>query len=169
MGYVASIKTICNRWHLKNWSFVIFSVILHCKYKNTFNKLPERVAYTKNHIMHIIAIAIAIIVLIAAVAGLLAIGKQKRLKAKAQECAKEVQVFHEKVQKLSDPSHFFTDEELLQLKREYAPLLDEVSELYDSFLISNEYLDDLGLREFIRQRKFLNHIQSQNNQKYQQQ
>ena len=119
--------------------------------------------------MHIIAIAIAFIVLIAAVAGLLAIGKQKRLKAKAQECAKEVQVFHEKVQKLSDPSHFFTDEELLQLKREYAPLLDEVSELYDSFLISNEYLDDLGLREFIRQRKFLNHIQSQNNQKYQQQ
>ena len=126
-------------------------------------------AYTKNHIMHIIAIAIAIIVLIAAVAGLLAIGKQKRLKAKAQECAKEVQVFHEKVQKLSDPSHFFTDEELLQLKREYAPLLDEVSELYNNFLISNEYLDDLGLREFIRQRKFLNHIQSQNNQKYQQQ
>ena len=126
-------------------------------------------AYTKNHIMHIIAIAIAIIVLIAAVVALLAIGKQKRLKEKARKCAKEVQVFHEKVQKLSDPSHFFTDEELLQLKREYAPLLDEVSELYDSFLISNEYLDDLGLREFIRQRKFLNHIQSQNNQKYKQQ
>ena len=119
--------------------------------------------------MHIIAIAIAIIVLIAAVAALIAIGKQKRLKVKARECAKEVQVFHEKVQKLSDPSHFFTDEELLQLKREYAPLLDEISELYDSFLISNEYLDDLGLREFIRQRKFLNHIQSQNNQKHQQQ
>ena len=63
----------------------------------------------------------------------------------------------------------FTDEELLQLKREYAPLLDEVSELYDSFLISNEYLDDLGLREFIRQRKFLNHIQSQNNALHKQQ
>ena len=126
-------------------------------------------AYTKNHIMHIIAITIAIIVFIAAVVALLTIGKQKRLKAKAQECAKEVQVFHEKVQKLSDPSHFFTDEELLQLKREYAPLLDEVSELYDSFLISNEYLDDLGLREFIRQRKFLNHIQSQNNALHKQQ
>ena len=134
-----------------------------------FHKLPERVAYTKNHIMHIIAIAIAIIVFIAAVVALLAIGKQKRLKAKARKCAKEVQVFHEKVQKLSDPSHFFTDEELLQLKREYAPLLDEISELYDSFLISNEYLDDLGLREFIRQRKFLNHIQSQNNALHKQQ
>lgn len=126
-------------------------------------------AYTKDHIMHIIAVSIAIIVLIASVVGLLAIGKQKRLKEKARECAKEVQVFHEKVQKLSDPSHFFTDEELLQLKREYAPLLDEISELYDSFLISNEYLDNLGFRDFIRQRKFLNHIQSQNNQKHQQQ
>ena len=119
--------------------------------------------------MYIITLTIAIIVFIAAVVALLAIGKQKRLKEKARECAKEVQVFHEKVQKLSDPSHFFTDEELLQLKREYAPLLDEVSELYDSFLISNEYLDNLGFRDFIRQRKFLNHIQSQNNQKYQQQ
>ena len=84
-------------------------------------------AYTKNHIMHIIAIAIAIIVLIAAVAGLLAIGKQKRLKAKAQECAKEVQQFQDKLQKLTDPSHFFTDEELLQFKRECAPLLDSDS------------------------------------------
>ena len=90
-------------------------------------------AYTKNHIMHIIAIAIAIIVLIAAVAGLLAIGKQKRLKAKAQECAKEVQQFQDKLQKLTDPSHFFTDEELLQFKRECAPLLDEINELYDRF------------------------------------
>ena len=136
-------------------------------------------AYTKNHIMHIIAIAIAIIVLIAAVAGLLAIGKQKRLKAKAQECAKEVQQFQDKLQKLTDPSHFFTDEELLQFKRECAPLLqfkrecapllDEINELYDSMLISNEYLDNLGFRDFIRQRKFLNHIQSQNNQKHQQQ
>ena len=126
-------------------------------------------AYTKNHIMYFIALTIAIIVFIAAVVALLAIGKQKRLKAKAQECAKEVQQFQDKLQKLTDPSHFLTDEELLQLKREYAPLLDEVSELYDSFLISNEYLDNLGLREFIRQRKFLNHIQSQNNQKYKQQ
>lgn len=126
-------------------------------------------AYTKNHIMHIIAIAIAIIVLIAAVVALLAIGKQKRLKAKAQECAKEVQQFQDKLQKLTDPSHFFTDEELLQFKRECAPLLDEINELYDSMLISNEYLDNLGFRDFIRQRKFLNHIQSQNNQKHQQQ
>ncbi len=59
---------------------------------------------------------------------------------------------------------FFTGEELLQFKHECTPLLDEIYELYDSFLISNEYLDNLGLKEFIRQRKFLNHIQSQNNQ-----
>ena len=114
--------------------------------------------------MNIIAITIAIIVFIAAVVGLLAIGKQKRLKAKAQECAKEVQKFQDKLQKLTDPSHFFTDEELLQFKHDCTPLLDEINELYDSFLISNEYLDNLGLKEFIRQRKFLNHIQSQNNQ-----
>ncbi len=55
---------------------------MHCKDKNTFNKLPERVAYTKDHIMHIIAVSIAIIVLIASVVGLLAIGKQKRLSFK---------------------------------------------------------------------------------------
>ena len=119
--------------------------------------------------MYIIALTIAIIVFIAAVVALLVIGKQKRLKAKAQECAKEVQQFQDKLQKLTDPSHFFTDEELLQFKHECAPLLDEINELYDSFLISNEYLDNLGFRDFIRQRKFLNHIQSQNNQKHQQQ
>ena len=57
--------------------------------------------------MNIIAITIAIIVFIAAVVGLLAIRKQKRLKAKARECAKEAQAFHERLQKLTDPSHFF--------------------------------------------------------------
>ena len=114
--------------------------------------------------MYIIALTIAIIVFIAAVVALLAIRKQKRLKAKAQEYAKEVQKYQDKLQKLTDPSHFFTDEELLQFKHVCTPLLDEIYELYDSFLISNEYLDNLGLKEFIRQRKFLNHIQSQNNQ-----
>ena len=72
--------------------------------------------------MYFIALTIAIIVFIAAVIALLAIGKQKRLKAKAQEYAKEVQQFQDKLQKLTDPSHFFTDEELLQFKRECAPL-----------------------------------------------
>ena len=83
--------------------------------------------------MYFIALTIAIIVFIAAVVALLAIGKQKRLKAKAQECAKEVQQFQDKLQKLTDPSHFFTDEELLQFKRECAPLLDEINELPSPF------------------------------------
>ena len=113
--------------------------------------------------MKIIITAIAAIIIVALLI-LLAVNKRQRLKAKARECAKEVQKCQEKLQKLTDPSHFFTDEELLQYKHECAPLLDEIDELYDSFLLSNEYLDSLGFRDFIRQRKFLNHIQSQNNQ-----
>ena len=119
--------------------------------------------------MNIIAITIAIIVFIAAVVGLLAIRKQKRLKATARECAKEAQAFHERLQKLTDPSHFFTDEELQQLKREYAPLIDEVYELYDNLLISSAFLDDLGLKNLLHERKFLNHIQSQHNALHKQQ
>ena len=118
--------------------------------------------------MHILTIAIAFIVFIAAVVGLLAIGKQKRLKAKARECAKEVQKFQDRLQKLTDPSHFFTDEELNQFKHDCARLIDKINELYATVLITDEYLDDLGLREFTRQRKFLNHMQYQNNQNHQQ-
>ena len=108
-------------------------------------------------------------VTIVMILGLFAVRKHLRLKAKAKQCAKEVQMFHDKLHRLSDPSHLFTDEELLQVKREYAPLLDKIEELYDSLLISNGYLDELGLKEFIRERKFLNHIQYQNNQRFQQQ
>lgn len=113
-------------------------------------------------IITIIFTIVAVIIILA----LLAIRKHQHLKSKALECAKEVQAFHDKLQKLTDPSHFFTDEELLQVKQEYAPLLDRINELYESLLISRQYLDDLGLKEFIRQRKFLNHLQYQNNQQH---
>ena len=114
--------------------------------------------------MNIFLIIIIIILVLVFIAGLLAFRKSQQLKAKANECAKEVQMLRDKLQKLSDPSHLFTDEEMLQVKQEYAPLIDRINELYDSLLISKEYLDDLGLKDFIRERKFLNHIQLKNNQ-----
>ena len=114
--------------------------------------------------MTITFIIIIIILVLVFIVALLAFRKSQQLKARANECAKEVQMFHDKLQRLSDPSHLFTDEELLQVKQEYAPLIDKINELYDSLLISKEYLDDLGLKDFIRERKFLNHIQLKNNQ-----
>ena len=121
---------------------------------------------TKTGIIHmnIFLIIIIIILVLAFIAGILAFRKSQQLKAKANECAKEVQMLRDKLQKLSDPSHLFTDEEMLQVKQEYAPLIDRINELYDSLLISKEYLDDLGLKDFIRERRFLNHIQLKNNQ-----
>ena len=111
-------------------------------------------------IITVIIIIVAVVIILA----LLALMQYHRLKEKAKECAKEAQVFHDKLQKLIDPSHLFTDEELRQIKREYAPLLDDVNDLYDSMFISDDYLDGLRLRDFLRERKFLNHMQSQNNQ-----
>ena len=77
--------------------------------------------------------------------------------------------FHQKLKLLSVPSHFFSDEELHSLKKEFAPLLNEVNKLYDNILVSNDFLDDLGLKDFIDERKILNHIQLQNNKQYNQQ
>lgn len=85
-------------------------------------------------------------------------------KRKAIKCSKEAQRFHEKLKQLSDPSHLFSDKELHHLKREFAPLLDDVNDLYDNILISNEYLDSLGLKDFMDERKILDHLQYQNNQ-----
>lgn len=104
---------------------------------------------------------------IAVVLAFLAFQKNRQLKTKAKECSKEAQRFHEKLQQLTAPDHFFTDEELHQLKIEFAPLLREVNKLYDSIFISREYLDNLGLYDFIEERKLLNHQQFQNNQKFQ--
>lgn len=128
---------------------------------NSYDHTLTRTGFIKMTITFIIIIIILVLVFIVA---LLAFRKSQQLKARANECAKEVQMFHDKLQRLSDPSHLFTDEELLQVKQEYAPLIDKINELYDSLLISKEYLDDLGLKDFIRERKFLNHIQLKNNQ-----
>ena len=100
---------------------------------------------------------------IAVILALLAFMKHLKLKASARVCAKEAKRFHERLQKLSDPSHDFTDNELHRLKMEFAPLLDEVNSLYDSLFISNKYLDELGLGDFLEERKLVNHRQYLNN------
>ena len=109
----------------------------------------------------VIITTIFIIVLI-----FLAARQMKLLKAKAKQCAKEAEQFHERLKQLSDPSHLFTDKEVHQLKREYDPLLRTVNQLYDSPFISNEYLDSLGLGNFMDERKLVNHMQYKNNQTY---
>ena len=109
---------------------------------------------------------IIIIVALLVILLLLAFRKKQQLKTKAKRCAKEAQLFHDKLQQLSAPSHFFTDEEVKQLKHEFAPLLNEVHQLYDSKLLSHDYLEELGLRRLIDERKFLNHIQLENNRHY---
>ena len=109
----------------------------------------------------IVILAVTVVIL-----TLLAYRKKRQLEATAQQCAKGVQEFHEKLQKLTDPSHFFTDEEVVQFKEEYAPLLKNVQKLFDSMFISNEYLNGLGLKDFIDERRVVNHLQYKNNQLY---
>ena len=109
---------------------------------------------------------VIIIAALAALAALFFMTKNLQLKTRARKCAKEAQRFHERLQQLSDPSHLFSDKELHSLKREFAPLLDEVNDLYDNRLIDNEYLDKLGLKEFMDERRLLNHIQYQNLQRH---
>ncbi len=90
-----------------------------------------------------------------------------RLKEKAKRCSAGAKQFHKKLQELSDPTHLFTDEEVRKLKMQYGPLLDTVNSLYDNRFISNDYLDELGLGEFMEERKLLNHIQLVNNKNHQ--
>ncbi|MBR5084459.1 MAG: hypothetical protein IKX33_07635 [Prevotella sp.] len=111
-------------------------------------------------------IFIVILTVTIVILALLAYRKKRQLEAMAQQCAKGVQEFHEKLQKLTDPSHFFTDEEVVQFKEEYAPLLKNVQKLFDSMFISNEYLNGLGLKDFIDERRVVNHLQYKNNQLY---
>lgn len=113
--------------------------------------------------MTIFIIVLAVIIVLLA---LFAYRKKQRLEAKARQCAKEAQVFHEKLQKLTDPSHFFTDEEVVQFKDEFAPLLKNVQKLYDSMFISSVFLNNLGLKDFIDERRVVNHLQYKNNQLY---
>lgn len=108
-----------------------------------------------------------VIIIIILVGAVFLIQRIRRQNALAHQCAKEVQRFNEKLAELSDPSHFFTDEELVQLKKEFNPLLKNVNDLYDSSTISNEFLDGLGLHDFIEKRRILNHIQLNNNKAYQ--
>lgn len=109
---------------------------------------------------------IIIISAVALIIGLVlfAIWKKRHLTAKARQCAKEVQVFHNKLQELTAPTHFFTDEEVQQFKQEFAPLLKTVQKLYDSLFISNQFLNSLGLKDFIDERRLVNHLQYKNNQ-----
>ena len=112
-------------------------------------------------------IPFVIVAVIAIVLAFLVFQKNRQMKGKAMKCSKEAQRFHQRLKQLTAPDHFFTDEELHQLKIEFAPLLREVNKLYDSIFISREYLDNLGLYDFIEERKLLNHQQYQNNQKFQ--
>jgi len=107
-----------------------------------------------------------IILLVAALCFFGAWRYNRQLKEKAKKCSVGAKQFHEKLQQLSDPSHLFTDEEVRKLKMQFGPLLDTVNDLYDSRFISNEYLDRLGLGEFMEERKLLNHIQLVNNQQH---
>ncbi len=117
-----------------------------------------------------ISLIMTIIYLIVAIIVILALSyayyKNRQLKADAMECAKEAALFQEKLRQLSDPSHLFTDDELVQLKKEFEPLRRTVNYLYDSSFISTNYLRKLGLNEFLEKRQLLNHIQMTNNQNY---
>ena len=111
---------------------------------------------------------ILLIVIVAALALACFFWYNGKLKEKARKCSVGAKQFHEKLTELSDPSRHFTDEEVRKLKIQFGPLLDTVNELYDSRFISNEYLDSLGLGDFMEERKLLNHIQLVNNQRHRQ-
>ncbi len=109
--------------------------------------------------LKIIVIGVVILVVL----GLIVLRINRRLRDEAKKCAKEAKIFHERLQQLSDPSHLFTDEDVHQLKRDFGPLLNTVNRLYDSQFISNDYLDKLGLGDFMEERKLVNHMQYLNN------
>ena len=107
---------------------------------------------------------VAILVIIA----ILVVVYHNNLKKKALKCQQEARQFHVKVMVMSSPSRLFTDKELYQLKVEAAPLLDRVNKLYKNYFISNDYLDSLGLNDFVEERMHLNHFQYINNKNHQQ-
>lgn len=100
------------------------------------------------------------------VLALLSFRYNRKLKERARSCSKEARRFHEELQRLSSPERLFTDEEVHRLKMKYGPLLETVNNLYDSRFVSNEYLDKLGLGDFMEERKLLNHTQFLNNQSH---
>lgn len=107
------------------------------------------------------AIVIGFVILVILIFLVLRINQ--RLTNQAKECAKGAKLFHERLQQLSDPSHLFTDEDVHRLKKEFGPLLNTVNKLYDSQFISNDYLDKLGLGDFMEERKLVDHMQYLNN------
>lgn len=111
-------------------------------------------------------IATIIGVLFVFISMILSILGKYQMKTRAVKCSEETKMFLKKLEQLSAPSHFFTDEELKQLKKDYQPLLKEINHLYKSPFLSKSYLDDLGLNEFVDYRRLLNHIQYKNNQNY---
>ena len=117
--------------------------------------------------MMIAVIFIAIFFAILALIAIVMITHRNNMKKEAQKCSQEARQFHVKVMLLSSPSRLFTDEELIQLKKEASPLLKRVNKLYNSYFVSNEYLDDLGLNDFIEERMHLNHLQFINNKTHQ--
>lgn len=113
--------------------------------------------------MKYLILAIFLVIVIAVVLAIIAY--KRHLKAKAIECGNEAKRFHEKVLEYTAPDHFFTDEELRHLKREFSPVLDTVNMLYENSFISHDFLKELGLTEFLEERKYLNHTQFRHNEK----
>ena len=105
-------------------------------------------------------------ILFVVISMVLSIWGKYQMKKKAMQYSAEAKEFYERLKQLADPDHFFTDEELQQLKDDYKPLLKNINHLYKSPFLSKSYLDDLGLNEFVDYRRLLNHIQYKNNQNY---
>ena len=111
-------------------------------------------------------ILLVFILVVAVVVGAVLI-HMMRLRAEARRCAVEARQFQTRLRILTAPNHLFTDEELVQLKKDINPLLARVNRLYKNYFISSEYLDDLGLGDFIEARMHLNHSQFVNNSAHQ--
>lgn len=105
-------------------------------------------------------------ILFVVISMVLSIWGKYQMKKKAMQYSAEAKEFYERLKQLADPDHFFTDEELQQLKDDYKPLLKNINHLYKSPFFTKTYLDDLGLNEFVEWRRLLNHIQYKNNQNY---
>ena len=105
-------------------------------------------------------------ILFVVISMVLSIWGKYQMKKKAMQYSAEAKEFYDRLKQLADPDHFFTDEELQQLKDDYKPLLKNINHLYKSPFFTKTYLDDLGLNEFVEWRRLLNHIQYKNNQNY---
>ncbi len=108
--------------------------------------------------------SISTIIIIAAILSILYLIQNQRMKNKTKACVKEAHRLHEKLEQLSDPSHLFTDEEVVQIKNEYARWLKKVNQLYRSAFLSNGYIDSQGLKDYMNESNIIDHKQYINNQ-----